>query len=104
LKISSRDLALENPDNAVDGVVLRGAYTPNNLFAETIKDVRVERLVVVGLERKPKSVKVEDEGRELAWDWVDGVGAGHKAEGNVSVLIVKDPRVRIMKDWMIVVE
>lgn len=104
LKISSRDLALENPNDAVDGVVLRGAYTPNNLFAETIKDVRVERLVVVGLERKPKSIKVEDEGRELTWDWLDGVGAGHKAEDNVSVLIVKDPQVRIVKDWVIVVE
>jgi alpha 1,3-glucosidase len=103
LKITSRDMAAQNPDEVVDGVALRDAYKPNNAFAESIRDVRVERLLVVGLERKPKSVKVEG-GEELIWEWVDGVGASEKGEGEASVLIVKDPKVLIVTDWVIVVE
>lgn len=104
LKISSRDMASQNPDGVVNGVALKGAYTPNNSFAESIKDVRVERLVVAGLERRPRSVRVEGESGKLVWEWVDGVGAGERGEGPASVLIVKDPRVLVVKDWVIVIE
>lgn len=104
LKISSRDMASHDPDAAVDGVALKGAYTPNNSFVESIKDVRVERVIVAGLERKPKSVKVEGESGELVWEWIDGVAAGEKKEGPSSLLIVKDPKVLVVKDWSIVVE
>lgn len=104
LRISSQDLASHNPDGAVDGVALRGAYSTNNSFAESIKDVRVEKIVVAGLEKKPKSVKVEGTKEDLIWDWVDGVTAGEKKEGPSSLLIVKDPKVLVVKDWSIIVE
>ncbi|KAF9446144.1 glycoside hydrolase family 31 protein, partial [Macrolepiota fuliginosa MF-IS2] len=104
LKISSRDMASHDPDAVVDGVALKGAYTPNNSFAESIRDVRVERIVVAGLDRKPKSVKVEGESKELVWEWSDGVTAGERREGPSSLLIIKDPKVLVTKDWSIVVE
>jgi alpha 1,3-glucosidase len=104
LRISSTDLASQSPNNAVDGVALKDAYTPNNSFAETIKTVRIERLLIAGLEKKPKSVKVEGETGELVWEWIDGVAAGGKTDGSSSVLVVKDPRVLVVKDWSIFIE
>ncbi len=104
LRISSQDLASRDPNGAVDGVALKGAYTPNNSFAESIKDVRVESIIVVGLEKKPKSVKIEGTSQILVWDWVDGVTAGEKKEGPSSLLVVKDPKVLVVKDWSIIIE
>ncbi|EKM81226.1 hypothetical protein AGABI1DRAFT_72105 [Agaricus bisporus var. burnettii JB137-S8] len=103
LRISSRDMASHEPEAAVDGVSLK-TYTPENSFAQSISDVRVERIVVAGLNKKPKSVKVDGDDGELIWEWIDGVSAGDKKEGESSVLIVRDPKVLIVKDWSIVIE
>lgn len=103
LKISSRDMASHEPDAVVDGVALKD-YTPDNAFAESIKDVRVERIVVAGLSKKPKSIKIEGESKELVWEWLDGIAASEKKEGESSILIVKDPKVLVTKDWSIVIE
>ncbi|KAJ4471585.1 glycoside hydrolase family 31 protein [Lentinula aciculospora] len=100
-RISSRDLAAQNPGKAVDGVALT-TYDPKNAFAKEIEEVRVEKIVILGLVWKPSSVKVEG-GAELKWEFVPGVAAIDTKEGTASVLIIKDPKVLITSDWAIVV-
>jgi alpha 1,3-glucosidase len=101
IRVSSRDLAHQNPGEVVDGVAL-AQYNPTNVFVKSIEEVRVERVVAVGLSGKPKSVRVEG-GGELEWHYVAGVSAGDRKEGVASVLTVKDPNVSVSKDWAIVI-
>ncbi|KAJ4496712.1 glycoside hydrolase family 31 protein [Lentinula lateritia] len=100
-RISSRDLASHNPGKAVDGIALT-TFDPKNAFAKEIEEVRVEKIVVLGLNSKPRSVNVEG-GAELKWEFVPGVAASDKKEGVSSVLIIKDPKVLITTDWAIVI-
>ena len=102
LKILSRDLAAEKPNDAVDGVALK-SFNPSNDYAKSIAHVRVEKIVLVGLSSKPSSVKVEG-GEELVWEYTPGVSASEKKEGRPSLLTIKDPRVLVTKDWAIVVQ
>ncbi|KAF8631083.1 hypothetical protein AX17_005169 [Amanita inopinata Kibby_2008] len=99
LRISSRDLgAARNVGEAVQGILV-GRYNPKNGYAKSVGDVRVEKVVVVGLEKRPRSVKVEGSGVELAWEYVPGAGEGKKGEANQ--LVIRDPKVSIVKDWTI---
>lgn len=98
LRISSADLAARNPGEAVDGVSLT-KFNPSNDFAGSIEDVRVERVIVVGLGNKPTSVKVDGTNAEVDWEYQTGVPSGGKKEGVAGVLTIKDPRVLIVKDW-----
>jgi alpha 1,3-glucosidase len=102
LRISSHDLAKEKPSEAVDGVALK-SFSPFNKFAQSIESVRVERIAILGLSSKPKSVKVEG-GQELEFAYDAGVAAGGKKEGDASVLIIKDPGVAVSNDWAIVID
>ncbi|KNZ75758.1 Glucosidase 2 subunit alpha [Termitomyces sp. J132] len=102
IRLTSKDLGATRPNDAVDGVVLR-TFNPTNEYAKSIADVRVEKVVVVGLNEKPKRVKIEN-GAELVWDYTPGVTAADKKEGVASVLSIKDPRVLITQDWAIVIE
>ncbi|KAJ6631405.1 glycoside hydrolase family 31 protein [Mycena sp. CBHHK59/15] len=102
LRLTTMDLAAQKPAEAVDGVALK-SYNPRNGYAETIADVRVEKIVVVGLGGKPSSVKVEG-GKDLVWEYTAGVAANGKNEGAASVLTIKDPKVAVVKDWAIVIQ
>lgn len=76
-------------------------YDPQNEFARSIREVRVEKVVVVGLGTKPVSVVLES-GRELEWEYTPGVGS--EKEGQPGVLVVKDPAVGVAEDWAIIVK
>ncbi|KAF7350938.1 Glycoside hydrolase family 31 protein [Mycena sanguinolenta] len=102
VRITTKDLGAEKKDAAVDGVAL-ATYNPSNAFADTIKEVRVEKIVVEGLSGKPVSVKIEN-GKELVWDYTPGIAANGKGEGVASVLTIKDPKALIVKDWAIVIQ
>ena len=102
IRISSKDIGAAKPDSAVDGVAL-AKFNPANEYAKSIKDVRVEKMVVVGLAAKPLSVKIEG-GKELVWSYTPGVGAAEKKEGDASLLAIKDPKVLVTQDWAIVIE
>ncbi|KAJ7736818.1 glycoside hydrolase family 31 protein [Mycena metata] len=102
VRLTTKNLGLERVGEAVDGVAL-ASYNPGNEFAKTIGEVRVEKVVVLGLASKPTSVKVEG-GNELVWEYTPGVAAGGKGEGVASVLTIKDPKVLIVKDWAIVIQ
>lgn len=96
-KISSRDLAKVKPSAAVDGVALT-KYSPANEFARSIEDVRVEKVVVLGLPTKPLSVKIGG-GVEAQWEYTPGVAASGEKDGVASVLIIKDPKASVVADW-----
>jgi alpha 1,3-glucosidase len=102
LRLSSHDLVGQHPAQAVDGVDL-AAYDPHNAFVRGLGEVRVEKVVVVGLGTKPKSVKLEN-GDELDWRYAVGVSAKEKKQGVASVLTIKDPHVLVAKDWAIVIQ
>lgn len=102
LRISSHDLAKQKPAEAVDGIALT-SISPTNEFAKSIEKVRVEKIVVLGLNSKPKSVAVEG-GQGLEFTYTTGIPATGKKEGAASVLVVKDPGVIISKDWGIIIE
>jgi len=99
LQLSSRDLGVAKPNEAVDRVALQ-TYDPANDYAKNIADVRVEKVVVMGLSAKPSSVKLQG-GRELAWEYTPGVSSDEKKESTTSLLVIKDPKVLITKDWSI---
>lgn len=102
LRVSSRDLGLLKPQQAVDGVALT-KFDPSNAFAKAIHEVRVEKIVILGLEIKPESVQIEG-GKELVWTYTPGVASKDKKEGEASVLVIKDPATLITKDWAIVIQ
>lgn len=127
-RLSNRDLAAHHPDEAVSpfdnpAVNVNDAkkdvltrYDPDNAFATELneKNIRVEKIVVLGLKSAPKAVKLEkqkekDGGapeRNLEWEWIQGVGAmeGKKALGRSSELRIRDPKVKVGKTWSIVIE
>jgi mannosyl-oligosaccharide alpha-1,3-glucosidase len=102
LRISSRDLVERHLGEAVDAVALT-RYDSRNTFVKSVDDVRVERVVVVGLSLKPKSVKVEG-GKDVEWHFAPGVSGREKKDGVASVLTMKDPNVAISRDWDIVIQ
>ena len=102
LRLSSRDLGAAKPNEAVDGVALQ-TYDPANDYAKSIAEVRVEKIVIVGLSAKPSSVKIQG-GQELIWEYTAGVASGEKKEGAASLLVIRDPKVLIVKDWSIEIE
>ena len=102
IRVSSRDLAGQKPAEVVDHVAL-ATYDNGNDFAKSIADVRVEKIVVLGLSAKPSSVAVEG-GRELQWTYTDGVASSDKKEGTASVLVIRDPKLAVASDWDILVK
>ena len=102
VRISSRNLAAQKPAEAVDHVAL-ATYDSGNAFAKAIADVRVEKIVVLGLAAKPSSVTVGG-GKELQWTYTDGVAASEKKEGTASVLVIRDPKLAVASDWEILVK
>lgn len=102
LRISSADLAAVKPDEAVDGVSL-AAYNPANNFVKSVSEVRVEKVVILGLRNKPRSVKVQG-GGDLVFKYTPGVAFSDKQGGSPSILEIKDPKVLIKEDWSILVD
>jgi mannosyl-oligosaccharide alpha-1,3-glucosidase len=102
IKVSSKDLASSNLHRAVDGVSLN-VYDGANAFVKSISEVRVEKVVVLGLKNEPKKVALEG-GSELKWTFEAGVAASGKTEGISSKLTIKDPKVQVANNWIILIE
>jgi len=102
VRVSSTNLGSTKPSEAVDGADL-APYDPSNDYAKAVADVRVEKIVILGLSYKPTSVKVDGSDMLLKWEWTPGVSASGKKEGRASVLLIKDPKVMITKEWTIVI-
>lgn len=93
ITIQSNDFAAAVPD-------VVPSYVPTNAFARGIEEagVRVERMVVVGVDERPVSVVLEGEGQTKALEWTYEAGTTERA----AVVVVKDPGVGITKDWAVV--
>ncbi|KAF7798843.1 hypothetical protein EIP86_010069 [Pleurotus ostreatoroseus] len=102
VRISSVDLGSAKPAEAVDGVAL-AKYDGSNAFAKSVESVRVEKLVVLGLDRKPSKVQRAD-GSALEWSFTAGSSASDGKEGTASILVIKNPVTRIADDWAIVID
>lgn len=97
LQIMSIDLATAKPDQAVDDTSLSETYVPTNAFAQSIKDVKVEKIKVVGLVKEPKEVYLHNgtyDPTPLAWEW---------SKSN-NLLTIKNPSTKIVEDWTITVK
>ena len=101
VRISNRDLAAQKPAEAVDQVAL-ATYDSGNDFAKNAADVRVEKVVVLGLAAKPSSVTAG--GEELQWVFTARVAASDTKEGTASVLVIKDPKLSITSDWEVLIQ
>jgi alpha 1,3-glucosidase len=99
-KGKGRTVRIASVDLAAGGTGV-GVYDPLNEFARSVGEVRVEKVVVVGLGTKPLSVVLEN-GKELEWEYTPGVGS--KKEGQPGVLVVKDPAMGVVEDWAIIVK
>lgn len=99
LRISSRDLGSLKPTEAVGDSSLT-TYNPKNSYAKTLdeKDVRVEKILVLGLKGNPKSVKVEGTGEDLAFEFMPAMTRA------ASTLVIKDPRAKITDDWAVLIQ
>lgn len=76
------------------GGVLSSTGTSGNAFSKTIGHVGVERIVVLG-GKEPKSITVD--GKPVTWEF-------EAAEGDkTSVLTIKNPGVKIVEDWQVVI-
>jgi alpha 1,3-glucosidase len=69
-------------------------------FEKTMKDVRVEKVVIVGvsdewLEKQTAKVEVDGE------TWEVDITVTKSKDGKVNVATVRDPRVPITQDWKI---
>ncbi|GAA5833625.1 hypothetical protein JCM9279_001580 [Rhodotorula babjevae] len=104
-----RDFALGPQSKSSKALTLRNRpkddYDPANAFAESIADVKVRQVVVLGLSSKPTCVKVAGSGVGLDFEWKDGASAtgSRRSSGkSASVLVVKDADAAIVVDWDLV--
>jgi len=103
IRVSSTNLAKEtSTSEAVYGAEV-AVYEPANNYAKSVESVRVEKIVILGLSKKPSKVKTNS-GTTLQWAYEDGVASSGKKDGLASVLTIKDPHVSIINDWSIVIE
>lgn len=102
LRLTSKDLASTAEKKAVHGGEFT-VYDPANAFAQSMKRVRVEKVVILGLNQKPSIVKTNG-GDVLQWVYEAGVAAGSGKEGVASILTIKNPGVLIADDWTIVID
>jgi mannosyl-oligosaccharide alpha-1,3-glucosidase len=102
LSITNRDLVSQKLGEAVDGVVFE-SYDPENAFAKSIDQVRIERVIISGMPSPPFEVRVREGVGLVEWGFTTGVAYSDGKEGNAAVLVLKDPKIRITQDWEIVI-
>ncbi|KAH7103191.1 alpha-glucosidase [Auriculariales sp. MPI-PUGE-AT-0066] len=75
-----------------------------NAYAESIAEVYVEKIVILGLPLRPKTVKLGAD--VLAFAWKGGFRANGTRTGAASKLVInfKEPKIRIAQDWIIAFE
>lgn len=104
LRISNTDVVgVYDGAGVVDGVVLPPDARDGGAFAKSMEGVRVEKIVVLGLSATPRRVVVEGTGEPLSFEWVKGENAFGKKQGVSSMLTIKDPRLSVAKEWVVVV-
>ncbi|KAF8750413.1 Galactose mutarotase-like [Rhizoctonia solani] len=93
LVIAGDDLVSENLDRTVDQTALE-QYNPENAFAKSIAQVRVERIIILG-SKKPKAVLKDRLPLEFTYE--AGVTFDQNKDGRASVLTIKNPGAFIVR-------
>ncbi|OCF36365.1 alpha 1,3-glucosidase [Kwoniella heveanensis BCC8398] len=75
------------------------AYDENNPWAQTISHVKIGDITILGLSKRPSSIKGPD--GQLNWTWESGVAGSGRKGGAASKLVVKNPGVGVVSDWEI---
>lgn len=70
-------------------------------WATGISTVRIEQVIILGLKAQPKNIQAG--GIELDFTWEAGVAAGTSKEGTASKLVIKDPKLKVVEDWELVI-
>lgn len=114
--LQARDVLQQSADpsspSSSSGIAVRGIPPQGGGFLDAIRDtVRVERIVVLGLDKAPTAVYAVDgtattTRRPLPFEWHGGVSAAGAskipgASRRASRLVVKDPAVFVAHDWTI---
>lgn len=91
---------VEEPASTTTAVSLP-SYSPSNEFATSIADVRVEKIIVLGLNGNEKMSVVVDGKHEAGYTFEKGVSASESGKSNAkaSKLTIKDPKVLVKDDW-----
>ncbi|KAF8435139.1 alpha-glucosidase [Boletus edulis BED1] len=98
----AREIVVRSDDHAAAVPGMVSSSVSGNVFAKALEevDVRVERVVVIGVDARPVSVSVAvGEAGVLGLEWTYEAGDGEKA----GVVTIKDPAVGITKDWAVVI-
>ena len=74
-------------------------YEESDEWARAIGHVAFEKIVILGIKRRPHSVSVG--GQELPWTFQDGQASGARKEGQASELVVKSPGLAVVDSWEI---
>lgn len=90
------------PNETAQQSLVTGSSGVQGTWQEGISDVQVERIIVLGLDSKPSSVKTND-GTALEWSWEAGASSSTKKDKGVeaSRLVIKKPGVKVIEDWSI---
>lgn len=98
-----REIIIQSNNLAAAAPEVVPSYTPANAFAKGVEEaeVRVERVVVVGVDERPASVvlALEGEGQTKVLEWTYEPATGERA----GAVVVKDPGAVITKDWTVVI-
>ena len=102
LLLESKDLVKSYSGASDQFVKMAAVYDSNNAFADKIKSVQVESIIVLGLLSKPACIRAVGGTTGLAFDWQDGIAStsGSRNNGQIaSRLHVKDASLLITQDW-----
>ena len=97
---SSTGSILRSTDRASAQSEANGAVTPysdDNAWAKAIAHVKVERLIILGMQKQPKAVTVA--GQAVEYSWEAGVASNGKKAGGASKLVVKSPGLSVVGGW-----
>ncbi|KAF8476972.1 glycosyl hydrolases family 31-domain-containing protein [Kalaharituber pfeilii] len=90
--------------NGADNTLASGNLVPeggSNKFVKSMKGVRVERVIMVGMKNTTLKDKSKVTVRSGGKSWDVNITVEEGKDGKASVVVVRDPKVEIAKDWTI---
>lgn len=106
-----RASALTGKDAKIPNSDATALQTAHNPFVQEIQSVRVERIVILGLEQEPRTIVAHAaDGRTetLSFTWRAAAKVARSAtdssEMRASELVIRDPRMLIAQDWSVEIQ
>lgn len=105
--LTSKDLISSFSGSNKEFAAMARTYRPDNKYAESIKTVNVDDIVVLGLPARPTCIRSTGLSGGIDFDWSEGVAhnGGSKKNGQIaSILRIKGAGLPITQDWQITIE